>query len=117
MGYTRAATFVGLLTFAVLAPRAWAQDCGQILQSGIWETRSVQQSIEQDESFLHWACSNQSASRRRSGTVPGFFQGEEQRSSARNACSRTQQGFRLSQGTRSRCVRRLNRSWNRGAAA
>ena len=50
---------------------AWSDDCGQILQQGIWESRVASAGDVQSSSFANWACS--SGSSKLSGSYLGDY--------------------------------------------
>jgi hypothetical protein len=56
---------------AIFGADAQAQDCGQVLQQGIWESHDFSAGTVQSSSFANWACS--SGSSRLSGSYLGDY--------------------------------------------
>jgi hypothetical protein len=98
--------FVILAVVILTTANAYAQDCNQILQYGIWETQSRDENIVNTQQFANWACSAQAQSDRRGTTlnVPGYGSFDKQASMARssNDCSSASGNYELSSTFRER---------------
>jgi hypothetical protein len=94
---------IGIIAAAslfVITNPSRAQDCGQILQYGIWESRDSSGSVVDRQQFANWACS--ASARSSSGSVNieipdvGSFGGSKADSSSSSDCASNSGSYLLS---------------------